>query len=701
MLNEYISQAEEQGYIVSKKYYDALINNEKQNIAQLEKEQSALIKSRDEAVKSGTIKKYSQEWYDMSAEIDGVTESIEEGTTALIEYANAIRQIDWDTFDLIQERISDVTAESEFLIELMSNDKLFDDNGKLTGQGASTMGLHALNYNTLMYQSDEYGAEVAELDKQIAKDPYDQELINRRRELIELQRESILEAENEKQAIKDLVADGIDKELEALQELIDKKNESLQAEKDLYDYQKKVQEQTEEIGSLRKQIGAYENDNSEEAKAKLQELRVSLSEAETELKETEWDKYIQDTEQILDTLYTEYETILNTRLDNIDFLLQQVIDGINAAASLSTEQNANLLASLGAEGTLASALGVEGAIASAIVNAMGDNGSIKNILNKEVTAVGTKLSTAMNSIWSVGEGNAKSVLTMYGEDFKSKSTTTNTVLNSIKTAVNKLAGISNTTAQKQTTANKTSTAAKKDPTVKTTTTTNKTTTTTNKTTTTTKSSGDGKAKVGDKVKFVSGQYYYDSEGKSPLGYHHRGENVYITKINTASWATHPYHISTGNKLGNGDLGWLKLNQLSGYASGKKNFSESEWAWTQEKGEEYIIRPSDGAILTPIARKGSVLNAEASNNLWNMSNSPAEFIKDNLKMDASNIPNGANVRNSYVQNFENITFSMPNVHNYDETIRQMQKDPKFEKLILSMTLDQVAGKSKLAKGKAIR
>ena len=118
-------------------------------------------------------------------------------------------------------------------------------------------------------------------------------------------------------------------------------------------------------------------------------------------------------------------------------------------------------------------------------------------------------------------------------------------------------------------------------------------------------------------------------------------------------------------------------------------------------EEYIIRPSDGAILTPIARRGSVLNAEASNNLWNMSNNPAEFIKNNLGLDSANVPNGANVNNSIVQNFENITFSMPNVHNYDETIRQMQRDPKFEKLILAMTLDQVAGKSSLAKGKSIR
>ena len=149
---------------------NALIENEKQNINTLKQEQSALIAERDKAVADGKITKYSEEWYNMCQEIDGVTQAIEEGTTALIEYNNALRDIDWQKFDLIQERISDVTAESEFLIELMSNKDLFDDNGKLTEQGAATMGLHALNYNTAMYQADDYGKEIATLDKQIAKD---------------------------------------------------------------------------------------------------------------------------------------------------------------------------------------------------------------------------------------------------------------------------------------------------------------------------------------------------------------------------------------------------------------------------------------------------------------------------------------------------------------------------------------------------
>lgn len=618
----------------------------------------------------------------MCAEIDSVTQSIESSTTALLEFNNSIRDIDWQIFDIIQERISAISEEADFLIELMLNKKLFEDDGKLTSQGLATMALHGQNYNSYMYAADTYAEEIAKLNAQIANDPYDQSLIDRRNELIELQRESILSAEGEKDAIRDLVEEGINLELDALQELIDKKNEELESARKLYEHQEKVKEQTKEIASLEKQMAAYSGDDSEEAKQKIQQIKVDLEAARKDLQETEYDKFIGDTSALLDELMIQYEETLNNRLDNIDHLLSQVIDSINLASS--------------ADGTIATALGSEGALAIAVSN---NATSISGTLTSEANKVGITLSSAMKEIWNGGDGDAKSVLTMYGEDFKTKSANILTTLNGISVSVNNMMSYLNKDAQKQTTANKTSTSAKKDPTKdnkSNTNNTNKTNNNTNKS-----SGGDGKPKVGDRVKFVSGQYYYDSQGKNPLGSKNRGKEVYITNVNEKSWATHPIHISTGNKLGKGDLGWLKKEQISGYASGKKNFASDEMAWTQENGQEFIVRPSDGAILTPVAKRDSILNAQASSNIWDMANSPAEFIKNNLGVNASNVPNNSSIQNHCVQNFENVVFSMPNVKNYGELLLEMQKDPKFEKLILAMTLDQVVGKSSLHKGKSIR
>lgn len=234
ILEGYIEQTEAQGYIVSTKYYAELIKNEQSNLEDLTSKRNSLLASLNDAVANGNIKMYSEAWYEMQQEINDVNEAIQSANTNIIEYGNSIRNIKWDVFDKLQDKISGITDESDFLIDLMSNDKLFDDKGNITEQGKASMGLHGVNYNTYMSQADQYRKEMEAIQAEIAKDPYNQELIDRRKELLELQQESIIAAENEKEAIKDLVKEGIDKQLESLQDLIDKQSEMLDSQKDYY-----------------------------------------------------------------------------------------------------------------------------------------------------------------------------------------------------------------------------------------------------------------------------------------------------------------------------------------------------------------------------------------------------------------------------------------------------------------------------------
>ena len=67
------------------------------------------------------------------------------------------------------------------------------------------MGLYGQNYNVYMEQSKRYAEEIKRIDKELADDPYNQDLINRRNELLEQQREMILSAEQQKDAIVNLV----------------------------------------------------------------------------------------------------------------------------------------------------------------------------------------------------------------------------------------------------------------------------------------------------------------------------------------------------------------------------------------------------------------------------------------------------------------------------------------------------------------
>lgn len=329
LIDERINRTEEKGYFVSKAYYTDLINYEKQSLDMLQKEYNGLVQRRNEAVSSGLISANSEAWHNMNQEILSVAKSIEEATTQLTKFANEMRQIDWDVFDYVRDRISFVSDEFEFLIDLLDNQKLYDDWGAFNSRGWSDTLLHASKYNILMQESIEYANERAKIEKELANDKANKTLIERREELIKLQQQSIQNAYAEKEAVKSLVSEGINIHLSKLQDVIDEYKKAINDAKSLYDYQQNISKQTKNIADLEKQLNAYAGDNSEEARATIQKLQKNLQEAQTQLKETEWDKYISETETFLDDLFNDYSEVLNTRLDDIDALMHDMIDESN------------------------------------------------------------------------------------------------------------------------------------------------------------------------------------------------------------------------------------------------------------------------------------------------------------------------------------------------------------------------------------
>lgn len=643
MLDEFVSQTETAGYITSGKYYDAMSANAKKQQEELKKQRDEMVAELNNAVNSGTIEKYSESWYSMVNSVDEVTKSIEECNTSLLEYEKNLRELDWQIFDLIQDKISKVADESEFLINLMSNKKLYEDNGQLTDEGMATMGQYGVKYNVYMAQANKYAKKIKELQADLAKDPYNQDIANQLQEYIEAQQEAILNAEDMKNSIKDMVSDGIDKELDSLQKLIDKRNDALDAAKDLYDYQKKIKESTKDIADLEKQMAAYQGDVSEETKAKIQQIKVDLEEAKSDLEETEYEQYISDQQKMLDDLYNDYETILNQRLDDIDALMADMISEINNNAS-----------------------------------------TIGATIESQADKVGYTLSESMNTIWLSGNGSISSVITMYGTKFDTALTTTNTALGYINTNIQNMITQLNKLAGTKIKAAGASSAATEKPTQK------------PSSTPAQQQQQKKQVTVGGTINAGSARIYADSYGNGGGRQTFGNDPIY-----TVLQERNGYILTRWHKLSSGYTGWFKKSDVSAYALGAKNIRNNEMAWTQENGSEMIMRPSDGAILTPLAKNDSVLTSAASSNIWNMANNPSDFIKDNLNLDK--IDTGANVGNktTYTQNLDKVVFNLPNVKNYDELLKSMQHDKNFERLIMAMTIDPLAGKSSLAKGKAIR
>lgn len=405
-----IDTAETQGYIASQKYYNALISTEGSNISKLQLQYSSLTSARNEAMKAGNIAKYSEEWYSMTDSINSVEEAIQDANKSLIEYKNNLRQVNWDFFDKQEDYVSKLQDESDWLIDLITKEnKLFNsDNGKITSSGKAVEGLHAINYNAYMTQADDYAKEIKKIDAEIANDPANTTLIERRQELLEQQRDMIKSAEDEKSAIKDLVSDGYDALSKALKKIADNYLDALNAQKDLYDYAKTIREQTKAVAQYEKQLEAIKNDTSEETKAQIQQIKVKLEDAKQDLADSEYNQWISDQQNIVDTFESDLEDWINSRLDDLDELVQNVIDQTNTSAS-----------------------------------------EINDVIEKEAGDVGYTVSDAISKVMDVDSTNGTNMVNFYDKTFPNEMTTTRNSIDAIKNLLQAMKDAADKKAQEE------------------------------------------------------------------------------------------------------------------------------------------------------------------------------------------------------------------------------------------------------------
>lgn len=676
MIETYMDRMQTQGYNLSTKFYEAQIEQEQSIVDNLSEKYKAMKRNFEAAVQNGDITKGTQEYYEMKDSVDQVANSLAEAENKVFELQASIRDLKWEQFDQLQDSISRITSESDFMIDLMSHKDMFDDDGKMTEQGLATLGLHGVNYNTYMAQADKYKEEMLRISEELAKDPYNQKLIDRKNELVDAQQKSILSAENEKDAMKDLIKDGIENELDSLQDLIDKYLDAIQAQKDLYDYQKKIREKTEEIASLQKQLASLQGDNSEENKAKLQELKDSLKDAQEDLEDTQYEKFISDQKELLDNLKNEYEEILNKRLDNIDGLLSDMISEINSNASQISDTLRTEAASVGYD--LSSEM-------QNVWNATNDVNGVIAAYDSNFSSTMTGVSSAIDDIYKRQQEMINAIDSMAGKLVqKVQEETEDPVVGELEEVKQKPdknnVAEGNPTPDPPKVSDKDSIKdavlvdpdePKKKP---------------NKTKT-----GNNKAEVGDKVTYASGVYHAASDGSGRTGNYYLGKKVKITRINKGS--KYPYCIDASDGT---ELGWVKLSQLKGYASGSKNIPSDQYGWTQELGTESLIRKRDGAIVTPFERGDMVLDADATKNLWDMMNDPSGFINGTMPDISQTISRKDRLQQGNTTYNQKIEFSFPNVQNYSDFMRKAQRDRKFEKMICDMTTERMVGGSSLRK-----
>lgn len=647
IIDKLVDYAETKGRIISKSYYEAMLQNENENNKLLVQQRDQMVAELQEMLQSGRVTEYSEAWYDLHQKINDVNASIIDSNKSIQEFYNNMRQADWDLFDLVQDKITGIADEIEFVQSLLEDrDNLTDGhlNRGLTNEGLAQLGNYASKYNIYMSQAEKYASEIKKIEADIAKDPANQDLVDRKEELVKAQRDVILSANDEKKSMIDLARDGYDAMLEVLQKLIDKRKEYLDNEKSIYEYQQSIQEKTDSIAAIQKQLSVFENDNSEESKKRIQQLQVDLKDAQQDLKDTEYDKYIEDQEKMLDDLYQEYSDKIDEKFEQTEILIQELIGVVNENQS-----------------------------------------SISDTITTVTSDVGYTISDQMKTIWS----DAGTVISGFTGKFDTYTTTVQSAINSIQITIDKMLQIAQAEANKNiaTANNPNSVANGSSSTAPKSQATPKANTSNNSSAQAPKASPN----VGTRVN-ATGNWYYDSYGTAPTGNVNRFKPDYFEIDKIANGRAYPYHIQAiirGKRAGGN--GWVKGNQI-GYKNGLKEATYDHLAWTQEEGAE-IIRRSDGSILTPITRGTTVFTREMTDNLWNIAKQNPEKFYQNA-MPTMNTFATTNRGGDVTVSIGDIKLDgIQNPDQFAQALIGVVKDySKVQKVLQAATVDLVAGKS---------
>ncbi len=342
-INNAISLAEARGQTVSAGYYQGLnklqTTKRQETVSQRNKVQAELAA----ALKDGSIKVGSDEWYDIQSTLQGLDDTINECDVNIAENTTAIRELHTTMLEEMAENANRMNSEADFLAALLSRDELTDsDTGTFTSAGIGTLGTYGINMETAQSQMRELDKERAILEQMKktgsldygdnGKHKYDSlnQLEEAYNNIIEKQKEWTQNEFDAEQKIIDLMKERYQAQLDYMKEIIDARKESLNLIKDLYNYQKSIAEKTKNIATLEKRLTALKGDTSEEGRARMTQIQLQLDEANQDLQDTERERFISDQQNMLDNMYTEYEDLVNHLFKDTDKLLQEGIQAINS-----------------------------------------------------------------------------------------------------------------------------------------------------------------------------------------------------------------------------------------------------------------------------------------------------------------------------------------------------------------------------------
>lgn len=606
---------EAQGYRNSANYYQAMITAEQENQRSLEEERTRLNNDLNNKLKTGDIT-YStlsgSVYQNMVSQINDVTNAINESKQSVQDFKNSIQELEWSNFEKLQERIADITEEADFLInELSRRDLVDEDVAGLTVEGNAAMALYASEYGTMIKQVQQYQDEIDKVRQELSNDPYNETLIDHLQELEEAQQDVISSAGDMKDAMIDLTSQALEAQKTALQDIISDYQDMMDLQNDAYDYQKSISDMVTDINNVQKQLSVYASDDSEEARATIQQLQSDLRDKQESLEDTQRQKLTSDINNMFDDLMDNYSDYVDTIIDNLDDNFDKLIEVVNNGLADSKETILSLADKLGIDVSdeLTGILGGNDILGSS-GNAVEDVVSLEDMLteianaksSEEVDQIVTRLtSEESNRKYFGDQGAAYLAAQKKKQELEAQQAYEQGQQSQITQSGGGSGGSSANQNNNEKLAEKAAKYIRKNM--------------------------DPAKKDRKDLSDVNKKIYDMTNGQTLSGNELEG-------LSKKLGITHNNAKKEGNlfqklkEIGLFDGGWrirknsithigTVIGNLDSFAKGTKRVPQDMIAEIGEKGSEIVYRSADGSILTPLGEGDMVFTHEMSKNLWQM------------------------------------------------------------------------------------
>lgn len=346
-------KSEAHGNYTNSKKYDTQINDLQKQRKYKQNEVTDLQKQLNASVKSGIIKKGSEEWLEM-------TNQILEAQNAVSDFDTQIEQAKQDKITTFYEEMFDRAIEKANRLkdkigsinDLITEDMMIDkDTGNLTEMGALSITMNSQQLDTELNNLQTYVKKRQQIMDDFAngssKSKYGEKTYDElMSENDSAMQESLKNVNNYRQSIISIVTNQAKAVQDAMFKEIDARKKALKKKKEYYDYDKTIKKKTDEIELIKQQIRGLEGLTDAESKAQKARLEASLKDKQDDLDDTIRDHVYDITVNGLDDLETQLSEDFEKWSNQLSSDLAKMSDAISNAISGAGENYSDMMAGI-------------------------------------------------------------------------------------------------------------------------------------------------------------------------------------------------------------------------------------------------------------------------------------------------------------------------------------------------------------------